>query len=388
MIMHAEPNQLKNFFFFDPPPKSKVRQSGSAAIVPVQGVIGWADTWADLAANIEEAAGMPGDRIILDINSPGGYSEGIGEILSAIEYAKKRKQVIAFVPGVAASLAYWIASAAHRIVANESAIIGAIGTIVDVYKQDSEWRVTMVSSQTPLKVADPDKPETLVPVQEMLDDMTEIFIRNVAQGRGLDEKKVLDTFGKGAVLVAHKALAAGMIDAIGNFKSVLSTPATAKQEKTENRMAKKIHAKLKKGLRAELVVVDDETADVEGEPVETITKEWLEENMPELVEQIKEEGRQEERDRIGEIDEEAGDPMDAEEAQAIAAARKDGKVTAATFAATFFKTRAQKLAGQNKNHSLADREADAPAPIKPGATDGAGTKVTSLADRMKAAQAK
>jgi ClpP class serine protease len=384
MIMHADPAQLKNFFFFDEPPKSKVKQRGSAAIVPIQGVIGWGDTWADVVANIEEAAEMPGDRIILDINTPGGYNEGIGEIMAALEAAKKKKRVIAFVPGTAASLGYWIACGAHEIVANASAVIGCIGTVVDVYKVDNDWRITMVSSQTPYKVPDPEKPETLEHTQALLDDMTDVFIADIARNRGIDTKKVLDTFGKGACLIAHKALAVGMIDAIGNFKSVLTSPAQASENKTENKMSKsKIHSKIQKGMRAELVVVDDESADVEGEPVEEINKDWLSENMPELYEEIKGEGRQEERDRIAEIDEEAGDPMDAEEAQAIAAARKDGKMKAAAFAATFFKMRAQKLAGQ-KNPSLADREADAPAPLKQPANNGQTGKVTSLADRAKA----
>lgn len=68
------------------------------------------------------------DAIIMDIDSPGGTVAGTEELAATIKAASK--PIVAFVNGVAASAAYWIASSCRKIIAGtDTAIIGSIGVM-------------------------------------------------------------------------------------------------------------------------------------------------------------------------------------------------------------------------------------------------------------------
>ena len=55
------------------------------------------------------------DRIILDVDSPGGSVYGISELSRKIHGARGKKPIIAVSNSLMASAAYWIASAADEI---------------------------------------------------------------------------------------------------------------------------------------------------------------------------------------------------------------------------------------------------------------------------------
>lgn len=68
------------------------------------------------------------DAIVVDIDSPGGTVAGTEELGATIKASSK--PVVAFVNGMAASAAYWIASSCRRIIANNTtAIVGSIGVM-------------------------------------------------------------------------------------------------------------------------------------------------------------------------------------------------------------------------------------------------------------------
>src|SRR5690606_854253 len=60
-------------------------------------------------------------------------------------------------------------------------------------------------------------------VQEMVEDLAGVFVESVARNRGVSREKVISDFGQGGILIAKKAIAAGMADSIGNFESVISS---------------------------------------------------------------------------------------------------------------------------------------------------------------------
>jgi ClpP class serine protease len=54
----------------------------------------------------------------VNIDSPGGEVNGANELAQAIYDARGKKPIVAYVGGAGASAAYWVASAADRVVAS------------------------------------------------------------------------------------------------------------------------------------------------------------------------------------------------------------------------------------------------------------------------------
>ena len=167
-------------------------------------------------------------RIVLAINSPGGQIDGINELANMIRAANQTKQVTAYVDGLAASGAYWLASAAGRIVADETAQLGSIGvlaTVVDDRAAEEKHgvkRYEIVSSQSPLKRTDPGTDQGRAQIQQMVDALAAVFIDKVAKFRGTGGAKVERDFGQGAVMPASAAVSVGMADALGSLEELLS----------------------------------------------------------------------------------------------------------------------------------------------------------------------
>lgn len=117
------------------PPQVEV--VGKVAIVPLRGMIGTnlgpmerASGMADLvdfSANLRAAQANPAvSRILLDVDSPGGYTRGVEEAANLVRNSKK--PVEAFGSSIH-SAAYWIASAARKVTGMRSGSYGSIGTV-------------------------------------------------------------------------------------------------------------------------------------------------------------------------------------------------------------------------------------------------------------------
>jgi len=69
-------------------------------------------------------------EIILDVDSPGGRVDGTAEFAKLIFESRGKKPITAFANGVMASAAYWIGSAADRILmSGETTAVGSIGVV-------------------------------------------------------------------------------------------------------------------------------------------------------------------------------------------------------------------------------------------------------------------
>ena len=112
--------------------------TGNVAVIPIKGVIMidsedslFATSVAsstDIVKLIEKAESDPSiEAIVFDINSPGGAPVASAEIARAI--AEAEKPTVAVIREVGASGAYWAASAADHIIANEVSITGSIGVL-------------------------------------------------------------------------------------------------------------------------------------------------------------------------------------------------------------------------------------------------------------------
>ena len=166
--------------------------------------------------------------IVLLVDSPGGSAMGNEELAQVIHAARGRKPITAFVRGMMASAAYYVGSAADRIVASPSSSVGSIGTImyhVDQSKMLEEWGITVTpithgehkADGNPYQPLTKESRETL---QSYVSAYGDQFVEAVARHRGVTAKIVMERFGQGKVFLADEALRLGMIDAVGTLDSL------------------------------------------------------------------------------------------------------------------------------------------------------------------------
>lgn len=163
--------------------------------------------------------------VLLNIDSPGGEASGAHELAQAIYEARSVKPITAYVNGMAASAGYWIASAASEVVVDATALLGSIGVQMAMRTSEDPKGTTtyrFVSSQSPMKNADPGTEAGAAHIQGVVDAMAKVFVEAVATHRGRSIETVLSDFGKGGIFVGQHAIKAGLADRIGNFEGVLA----------------------------------------------------------------------------------------------------------------------------------------------------------------------
>lgn len=173
------------------------------------------------------------EAVLLVLDSPGGEVTGIHEFAQMIAAARTNKPVWAYVEGLGASAAYWIASAAEHITIDDTAVLGSIGVVMavpDPAKRTSR-DIEIVSSQSPNKRPDVATERGRQLLQTVVDDTAAVFIADVARNRTVSEARVLRDFGQGGVMVGKVAVVAGLADRLGNFESTLQELRQAAQKK-------------------------------------------------------------------------------------------------------------------------------------------------------------
>lgn len=211
---------------------------GSTAVINVSGPIfryanlftqiSGATSIESLAMAFEKARSNSAvQAILLNIDSPGGEVSGVGEFAAQIRAARGDKKIIAYSGDMAASGAYWIASAASEIILADTARAGSIGVVATYVirsSQDSRGvkEYEFVSSRAPKKRPDLSTDDGRAVIQESVDDLEAEFVKAVAVNRGASIEKVISDFGQGGMLIARKAIAAGMADRLGSFEGVLA----------------------------------------------------------------------------------------------------------------------------------------------------------------------
>jgi signal peptide peptidase SppA len=183
--------------------------------------------------------------IMLRIDSPGGTVAGTPDLAAAVAAAAKKKPVHAFVEDFTASAAYWVASQASRIVANDrTAMVGSIGTFVGLYDfsaaagQDGIKAIVIKSG----KFKGAGFPGTEITQeqqamwQELVDKTQSAFTAGVAQGRGLSVADV-ESLADGRVHVASDAVDRRLIDGIESFDAAMNALAAEADKKRKTVMS-------------------------------------------------------------------------------------------------------------------------------------------------------
>lgn len=168
--------------------------------------------------------------IILDVDSGGGDAQGNEELVKIIRQVKETKNVVAVVTGIAASAAYYVASAADTIVMTPSSEVGSIGTFMvhrenSKANQDAGRTFTIIragENKALLNDVEPlsDKAETLA--QDRINSHYQMFVAAVAKNRGVSPETVLKNFGQGKTFLADQAIKIGMADEIGSLDDTIA----------------------------------------------------------------------------------------------------------------------------------------------------------------------
>jgi protease IV len=164
--------------------------------------------------------------IVIRINSPGGTVAPAQEIYREIRKVKEHKPVVASMETVAASAAYYIASATDRVVCSAGTITGSIGVIMmlpDIHHviEKIGVGVNIVKAGAHKDIGSPLKQLTDADraiLEEFAGEIHEQFIKDVQAGRKgkIDEAK-LRSIADGRFLCGEKAREMGLVDSLGNF---------------------------------------------------------------------------------------------------------------------------------------------------------------------------
>lgn len=170
---------------------------------------------------------------VIRLNSPGGSVAASQEIYEEILKTRKRgKKVVASMGDVAASGAYYAASACDTIIANPGTITGSIGAIWSI--EDVQELVKKIGLKFEViksgKYKDVGSPfrtmskEDKMLIRDMVMDVYDQFVGDVASGRKLD-KAYVRKIADGRILTGRKARDLKLVDKLGNLEYALEETA-------------------------------------------------------------------------------------------------------------------------------------------------------------------
>lgn len=327
----------------------RVTMRGNVAVVSVIGpIFRYANLFTEisgatstqvLATDLQRALDDPNVKsIVLNIDSPGGVASGINELAEMIYAGRSRKRIVAYIGGIGASAAYWIASAAGEIVIDEASLAGSIGVVVEAVVEDDKKagraRYQIVSRNAPNKRPDLGTEEGRAKLGETIDAMAEVFVSKVARNLGVAAEKVPEMGDHGGIRVGADAVKHGLAHRTGSLEALITELAkpAINSPRIHNMTTVKTTAELRTAIAAG---TDPNTIEIApAEAVDTAA--------------IRTEGALAERDRIKGINALSVKGFEKE----IDAAIDDGSSVEAT-ALTLFK------ASQDRGISLAGIKSDA-----------------------------
>lgn len=210
------------------------------AVVYVEGtLVDGSATGADivggdaLAAQLRELRLDPDvQAVVLRINSPGGSVTASEVIQREVSLIRQQKPVVVSMGDVAASGGYWISTHANRIFAEPGTITGSIGIfgfLPSVQKLGNNLGITWDTVKTSpyadmMTVTRPKTPEELAILQKSVDQLYDLFLQRVAEGRNLPSQKVAE-IAQGRVWSGQTAQQLGLVDEIGGLDTAIATAA-------------------------------------------------------------------------------------------------------------------------------------------------------------------
>lgn len=168
-------------------------------------------------------------RIVLDMDTPGGTVDGCLELANFIYESRGSKPIVAYSGGMVCSAGQWIASACDHCVIGEATKAGSIGVLMvhfDYSERDKQAGVKRTfiyagdrkaagNDAAPLSESDRKY------FQETVNYYHDLFVKSIARNRNMDMLKAR-SIGNGAIYIGEQALAAGLVDEIGTIEVALN----------------------------------------------------------------------------------------------------------------------------------------------------------------------
>lgn len=222
-------------------PTKLPKVQGKIAVIPIHGLISqrgsiWDELFGGTSTMRFEAAFSRAynepqiGAIVLDIDSPGGTTDGLQMAADRVyETRGKGKPVISVVNSMCCSAAYWIASGAEHFYSVPGAThIGCIGCYrehEDISKMAELMGVKRTFIYQPAFKVEGNEFEPLSAEakefhQTQVDHAFDVFNATVARHRGVSPTHARESFGKGRSVYAEMAKEMGLIDKIASMEAI------------------------------------------------------------------------------------------------------------------------------------------------------------------------
>jgi protease-4 len=200
----------------------------NVGVIDIDGEILSAESTIDQLRKYDEDSSIK--AIILHIDSPGGAAAPSQEIFREVLRIREKhdKPIVASIESVGASGAYYIASGASKIYANDASVVGSIGVIMEWtnYGDLLTWaklKPEVIHAGSLKDAGDPSHdmtPEERTYFQGLVDNMYGQFVADVANGRHLPASQI-KSLATGQVWTGQQALPLHLIDKEGGFRDAL-----------------------------------------------------------------------------------------------------------------------------------------------------------------------
>jgi signal peptide peptidase SppA len=186
-------------------------------------------SYPDISNMLRNAISDPNsDAILFDIQSPGGQSVGLFDLVDEIYNMRDQKPIYSIANDYAFSAAYAIATGAEKIYTTRDGMVGSVGVIMQhvdysEYLKNEGIKVTSIYAGKRKNDFSPYFPlskEALDFGQKMVNELYEDFTSNVARNRGIDQKEVKKT--EANIFNAKEAIANGFADEIGTMEDSIA----------------------------------------------------------------------------------------------------------------------------------------------------------------------
>jgi protease IV len=180
--------------------------------------------------------------ILLRINSPGGTAAAAQSVYHELMRTRKETdiKIVASLGDLAASGGYYIASAAHHIVANPSTLTGSIGVIVQTqnvapFLDKLGVQAGSVQSGQYKDILSPFRSTTEGDrkiIQGIVSDSYEQFLASIVEGRNIPLAE-LRPLADGRIYTGAQAKAVKLVDSLGNYQDAVKKTAELTRIKGE-----------------------------------------------------------------------------------------------------------------------------------------------------------
>lgn len=173
--------------------------------------------------------------VVLRIDSPGGSALASDLLWKRLMKLRADKPLVVSVGGMAASGGYYLACTANRIVAEPTSIVGSIGVVGGklafghALEEIGVHAETVAASPDPVRAAraaymsplstwdDPTRARVLASMTAIY----ELFLRRVAEGRGVPKEKIAES-AEGQIFAGTQAKERGLVDELGGLERAIA----------------------------------------------------------------------------------------------------------------------------------------------------------------------